>query len=133
MPVRQVEAHITVTPTVVAIKQAEGWLGPATFQSHGEVTMVEGKAYSNMTLAMSMDASELQSWWAEQAEHAFIPEMEGTHLAPCSRVTGVVGHPTIKGRMDLGRPGSVRSIGSPSHRRLPPRSILKGTFSATTG
>lgn len=104
VPVRQVEAHITVTPTVVAIKQAEGWLGPATFQSHGEVTMVEGKAYSNMTLAMSMDASELQSWWVEQAEHAFIPEMEGT-IRLRAAVTGVVGHPTIKGRMDLGQAG----------------------------
>ena len=109
-------AHITVTPTVVAIKQAEGMAGAATFQSHGEVTMVEGKAYSNMTLAMSMDASELQSWWAEQAEHVVHPRDGGNHSAPCSR-DGVVGHPTIKGRMDLGRPGSVRSIGSPNHRR----------------
>ncbi len=104
MPVRQVDAHVTVTPTLVAIERLDGWLGPAAFQTHGSVTMVDGKAYSDVTLAMTADASELQSWWTTRSEGAFIPEMDGViHLR--AAVTGGIGHPRITGRVDLRRVG----------------------------
>ncbi|HQR15910.1 MAG TPA: AsmA-like C-terminal domain-containing protein [Nitrospira sp.] len=104
MPVRQVEAHVTVTPTVVAIEHLDGWLGPAAFQTHGSVTMADGKAYSNVTLAMSMEASELQSWWTQQAGEELVPEMDGT-IRLHAAMTGAIGHPRIKGSIDLAQAG----------------------------
>ena len=104
VPVRQVEAHVTATPTLVAIEHVDGWLGPAAFQAHGSVTMADGKAYSNVTLAMSTDASEVQSWWVQQGEEAFIQEMNGT-IRLRAAVTGLIGAPRIKGRIDLAQAG----------------------------
>lgn len=104
VPVRQVDAHVTVTPTVVAIEHVDGWLGPAAFRTQGAVTMVEGNAYSNVTLVMSTDASEVQSWWADQAGEELVPEMEGT-IRLRAAVTGVIGNPRIKGKIDLGQAG----------------------------
>ncbi|MCS6327447.1 MAG: AsmA-like C-terminal domain-containing protein [Nitrospira sp.] len=104
MPVRQVEAHVTATPTLVAIEHVDGWMGPAAFNMQGSVTMVDGKAYSNVTLAMSMEASEVQSWLAERAEEELIPELDGT-IRLRAAVTGVLGHPRIKGSIDLGQAG----------------------------
>ncbi|HMV58415.1 MAG TPA: AsmA-like C-terminal domain-containing protein, partial [Nitrospira sp.] len=104
MPVRQVDAHVTVTPTMVAIEHLNGWFGPAAFQTHGSVTMADGKAYSNVTLAMSLEASELQSWWAEQAAEHFVPELDGS-IRLRAAVTGALGHPRVKGRIDLAEAG----------------------------
>ncbi|ODT46265.1 MAG: hypothetical protein ABS70_01135 [Nitrospira sp. SCN 59-13] len=104
MPVRQVEAHVTVTPTVVAIEHLDGWFGPAAFQTHGSVTMADGKAYSNVTLAMSMEALELQSWWADQAAELFVPEIDGT-IRLRAAVTGAIGNPRIKGSINLTQAG----------------------------
>lgn len=104
MPVRQVEAHVTVTPTVVAIEHLDGWFGPAAFQTHGSITLADGKVYSNMTLAMSMEASELHAWGVEQAGEEFIPEMDGT-IRLRAALTGLIGNPRIKGRIDLGQAG----------------------------
>lgn len=104
VPVRQMDAHVTVTPTEVAIEHVDGWLGPAAFQTQGAVTMVKGNAYSNVTLMMSTDASEMQSWWADQAGEEPVPEMEGTIRLRAS-VTGVIGNPRIKGKIDLGQAG----------------------------
>ena len=103
-PVRQVEAHVTVTPTLVAIEHLDGRLGPAAFEAEGAVTMVDGGAYSNVTLAMSLEASEAQSWWSGQADEEFFPEMDGT-IRLRAAVTGVIGHSRIKGRVDLGQAG----------------------------
>lgn len=103
-PVRQVEAHVTVTPTSVAIEHLDGMVGPAAFQSHGSVTLADGKAYSNVTLAMSMDASEVQSWWAEQAGDALIPEMDGS-IRLRMAMTGLLGNLRIKGKIDLSQTG----------------------------
>ncbi|MBS0170847.1 MAG: AsmA-like C-terminal domain-containing protein [Nitrospira sp.] len=102
--VRQVEAHGTITPTVVTIEHLTGWLGPAAFQAQGAVTMTEGKAYSNMTLTMSMEAATVQAWSAEHAQEALIPEMDGT-IRLRAVVTGVAGSPRIKGSIDLGPAG----------------------------
>jgi len=104
MPVRQVEAHTTVTPTLVTIEHLEGWVGPAAFQTQGSVTMTDGKAYSNVTLEMSTDAAEVQSWLAEQGEEAFIPEMDGP-IRLRAALTGLIGNPRIKGRIDLRQAG----------------------------
>lgn len=104
MPVRQVEAHLTATPILVAIEHVDGWMGPAAFNMQGSVTMVDGKAYSNVTLAMSMEAAEVQSWLAERAEDELIPELGGT-IRLRAALTGGLGHPRIKGRIDLGQTG----------------------------
>ncbi|MGC3975924.1 MAG: AsmA family protein [Nitrospira sp.] len=104
LPVRQVEAHVTVTPTVVAIDHLDGWFGPAAFRIHGSVTMADGKAYSNVTLAMSMEGLDLRSWWTEQAEETFVPEMDGT-IRLRAVMTGGIGNPRIKGSIDLAQAG----------------------------
>jgi hypothetical protein len=104
VPVRQVEAHVTVTPTLVAIDHLDGRLGPATFQVLGALTLLEGKAYSDVTLRMNADASDVRSWLVEQAEGEFNPEMEGT-IRLHAALTGLVGSPRIKGQIDLQQAG----------------------------
>lgn len=104
MPVRQVEAHVTVTPTVLAIEHVDGWMGPAAFHMQGAVTMADGHTYSNVTLAMRTEASEVQSWLAERAGDELVPELDGT-IRLRAALTGVVGAPRIRGSIDLGEAG----------------------------
>ncbi len=104
VPMRQVEAHATVTPTLVAIEHLDGLFGPAAFQAQGSVTMMDGKAYSNVTLEMRTDASEVQAWGVEQAGEAFVPEMDGS-IRLRMALTGVMGNQRIKGNIDLGQAG----------------------------
>ena len=94
-PCGQVDAH-TVTPTVVAIEHVDGWLGPAAFRTQGAVTMVEGNVYSNMTLVMSTDASEVQSGGRTRPKNW--SEMEGTIVPACSR-DGCDRNPRSKARL----------------------------------
>ncbi len=100
VPVRQVEAHVTVTPTLVAIDHLEGWAGPAAFRTHGEVALVGGKAFSDVTLNMHAEAAALDSLWPEGGEGAFRPEVEGA-LRLHAAVTGPFDRLRIKGLFDL--------------------------------
>ena len=68
---------ITVTPTMVAIQHLDGWFGPAAFRLHGSVTMADGKAYSNVTLAMSLERRSRNRVGRTGGEE-FVPEMDGT-------------------------------------------------------
>ena len=104
MPVRQVEAHVTATPTLVAIEHFDGWMGPAAFEAHGSVTLVEGRAYSDVTLSMNVEASEVKSWLVEQADRDMIPELDGS-IRLHAAITGQLGHPRFKGLVDLRQAG----------------------------
>lgn len=104
LPFRQVEAHVTVTPTLVAIEHVDGWLGPAAFHARGSVTLVEGRAYSDVTLAMNVAGPAAQSWLAEQVEGEMSPEIDGS-IRLHAAITGLLGHPRIKGLVDLRQAG----------------------------
>ncbi len=104
LPVRQVEAHVTVTPTLVAIEHLDGWLGPAAFHTRGSVTLMEGRAYSDVTLAMNVEGPDVQSWLVEQVESDLSPEIDGS-IRLQAAITGLLGRLRIKGMVDLRQAG----------------------------
>jgi hypothetical protein len=101
-PLRQVEARINATPALVSIEHLEGWLGPAQFEAHGEVNQLGGRAYADVQMRMSAQASDVQSWLAEGADGEFRPEVEGT-IQMQAAITGAVGAPRFRGKVDLER------------------------------
>lgn len=100
VPIRQMEARINVKPTVVAFEQFDGRLGPVEFHAHGAVTMVGGRAYSDMKLNMNADASDVRSLFAEDADGEVRPEMDGAIHAQAA-ITGPIDTPRFKGKVDL--------------------------------
>ena len=100
VPVHQVQARINAKPTVVALEHLDGWFGPAKFEARGAVTLVGGKAYTDVKLNMSAEASDVQSLLAEGADGEFRPEVEGT-IQMQAAITGAVGSPRFKGKVDL--------------------------------
>ena len=100
VPVHQVQARINAKPTVVAVEHLDGWLGPARFEARGAVTLVEGKAYTDVKLNMNADASDVRSLFAESPDGGFRPEMDGT-IRMQAAMTGPIGEPRFKGKVDL--------------------------------
>lgn len=100
-PVRHVQARIRVKPTLVTIEHLEGLIGPAKLESHGTVTMTGGTAYSDVTVSLSAEAAELWSLVEKEFDLSPRPDLDGTMRMQAS-VTGVVGEPRVKGRLDLG-------------------------------
>ncbi len=100
VPLQQARARINVKPTVVLLEHLDGQLGPARFRAHGAVTLAGGKAYSDVTVQMSADASEVRALFAEHTDADFRPEMEGT-IHMLAALTGPVGAARLKGRVDL--------------------------------
>ncbi len=99
-PVRLVEARIKATPTVVAIDHLDGWLGPAKFHAHGAVSLVGDRAYSDVKVRMNAEASDVKSFFAENADGEFRPEMEGAIYMQAA-LTGPTDAPRLKGTVDL--------------------------------
>ncbi|MCS6287936.1 MAG: AsmA-like C-terminal domain-containing protein [Nitrospira sp.] len=102
--VRQVEAHVTVTPTLVAIEHLDGRFGPAAFDARGSVALVENRAYSDVTLAMDVAGPEVQSWLEEQVKSDLSPEIDGS-IRLQATITGRFARPRIKGLVDLRQAG----------------------------
>ncbi len=99
-PVRQVQARIHAKPMVVTIEHLEGLLGPAKLEGHGTVTMTDGTAYSDVKLNLSAEATELWSLLEKEIDLGPRPDVGGT-MRMQATVTGVVGEPRVKGRLDL--------------------------------
>ncbi|MBK9995593.1 MAG: hypothetical protein IPO99_00320 [Nitrospira sp.] len=75
LDVREVQAHIHVSPTV-RIERLEGQVGPAAFDAGGELTWTGSEFSSDVTISMVADAANAWSWIANAVEVGPRPDVE---------------------------------------------------------
>jgi hypothetical protein len=98
--VEQVEGRIHASPGLVRIERLEGRVGPATLEARGDMTWTGAQVFSDVTLNMTAEASEVLSWLAEDADIGFRPGVEGRiHMR--AAVTGTAEEPRLAGRIEL--------------------------------
>ena len=85
---------------LVRIEHLEGRVGPATLEARGDMTWTGTEIYSDVTLNMRAEASDVLSWLTKDADIGFRPGVEG-HIDLRAAVTGTVEHPRFAGRIEL--------------------------------
>ena len=100
LDVREVEAHIHASPTLVSIEQLEGQVGPAALDARGNLTWRRGKVYSDVNVTMTADAGHVWLWMAEAVDLGLRSEVEGT-VSMQAAVTGMVEEPRFAGTIQL--------------------------------
>ena len=100
LDVREVQAHIHVSPTVVRIERLEGQVGPAAFDAGGELAWTGSEFSSDVTISMVADAANAWSWIANAVEVGPRPDVEGV-VRMQATVTGRVDEPRFAGQIQL--------------------------------
>lgn len=98
--VHQVQARIKASPTTVTLEHMEGRAGAAKLEATGTVTLTEGKAYSDLKLNVTAEASDMLSVLAEQIDVGPRSAVEGVVRMEAT-LTGLLKQPRFAGTIDL--------------------------------
>ena len=98
--IHQVQARIKASPTTVTLEHLEGRAGPAKLNATGMVTLMEGKAYSDIKLLATADASDM---WSVLEEHIDVGPRSGVEgvVRMEAALTGLLKQPRFAGMIDL--------------------------------